>query len=72
MQINKYTLCTSPPSTTSWTITIPAATPIMTLLYTTITGTFCDGDLLSADILASDGQPIDTNGIAAITIEWEP
>ena len=71
VRINKYTLCTSPPSTTQYTVTIPSGTPAKTVLLTTITGQFCDGDVLSADVVASDGQT-DANGVAVFTLEWEP
>ena len=58
------------------TITIPATTAINTVLeFAVATGSpavcavFADKDVLSADILESDGQT-DKNGIATITIEW--
>lgn len=53
----------------SWVFDIPAATAVDTVLTSFITGDFHDGDILTADILASDGQT-DAAGIATITLEW--
>ena len=58
------------------TTTIPSSTAVGTVLeFAVVAGSpplaavFADKDVLSADILESDGQK-DKNGVATITIEW--
>lgn len=54
------------------TFTIPSATAIDTSVYLTagIAGVaFTAGEVLSADVTASDGQT-DVNGVASFTLEW--
>jgi hypothetical protein len=56
------------------TATIPAATPVDTVLsFTVFSGTtaLTDGQWLSFDITASDSSK-DTDGIAAFTLSWGP
>jgi hypothetical protein len=69
VRINKTTV-TSPVTTASWTVTIPSGWPPMTPIVWEITGPFYDLDILSADILASDGQK-DKDGVCSIAIEWD-
>ncbi len=52
------------------TITIPSSTPVRTEVETSIKNIkFVDGQILTFDITASDGQK-NKNGVAAITVEW--
>ncbi len=69
-RVNKTT-DTSPETAVSWTVTIPSATGIDEPLEFPISGTFMDLDVLSADVLASDGQTDSITGIASLTVEWE-
>lgn len=57
---------------TSWTITIPQATPVDTPLVTDISSdSFYDLNILTADITAGAFQQLDVDGIASLTVEWE-
>ncbi len=53
-------------------MTIPLATPVGVVLSQSIgTLVFQDKEVISADVLASDGSK-DADGIASFTVEWEP
>ena len=69
VRFNKLTLVTSPMSTTSWTVTIPSATPINEQIVFPISGSFFDQDLLTVDITASDGSK-DDDAIAIFYVEY--
>lgn len=70
VRFNKITN-SSPPTTTSWTVTVPAGSALDLPLSAPISGAFHDLDVLVPDIIASDGQAADAAGIASFTIEWE-
>lgn len=53
----------------SWSLTLPAATPVNTVIAEPITGTFNDADVFTADVLASDGSK-DPDGVASFQIEY--
>ncbi len=59
--------------TTLITLTIPDTTPIDTPVestaFTDTPQAFADGEVLTWDVLASDGQ-VDAAGVAAFTLEW--
>lgn len=61
----------SPQTTESYLATIPAGTITKKAVQTNIVGFFNDLDTLYADIVASDGQAEDDQGIASFTIIWE-
>jgi len=66
----KKTTVTSPTTSMSWTVTIPSGWAPNSPLEWSITGTFYDLDILSLDILASDGQT-DKDGVCSLFIEWD-
>jgi hypothetical protein len=53
----------------SWTITIPQTTEVNTRVVLDVTGPFVDGETLTFDVLASDGQKV-AAGVASFTVEW--
>lgn len=60
----------SPQTSSSWTMTIQASTPINKTLMVAISGNVNDGDVLYADVVASDGSK-DADGIASFSFYWE-
>ncbi len=70
VRFNKSNTSSSPTTVTSWTFTIPASTAIDQIVESFISGTFEDGEIMSVDVLASDGQK-DANGVATILMTWQ-
>jgi hypothetical protein len=63
----------SPTTTVSWTVTIPNGTPVDEVVPTDISDIeFFEGDVISGDVTASDGQTIAAApwGIATFQIVW--
>ncbi len=69
VQFRKEGLFASPPTSMSWTITIPALAITGEIVILPIEGDFEDLDEIYVDVLASDGVA-DRNGIASFVIEW--